>query len=176
VDSVEVSTLVYLPPQEVYDFLVDFPRYADYSKYLREVRRRGDGSPGTRYDLTFAWWKLTYTARSKVTDVDPPNRIDWTVTKDLDAGGAWIVEHAPGEAPPGEEDASRVRFFVEFRPESADASALDLPRFVSLDWVIEKVKPKIREEAKRVVRRIVADLEGEDRSVELVVHDRPSSV
>ena len=30
VDAVEVSTIVYLPPEEIYDFLIDFPRYADY--------------------------------------------------------------------------------------------------------------------------------------------------
>ncbi|MFC7155273.1 type II toxin-antitoxin system RatA family toxin [Halomarina halobia] len=175
-DSVEVSTLVYLPPEEVYDFLVDFPRYADYSKHLTEVRRHGDGSPGTEYDLTFAWWKLTYTARSRVTGVDPPERIDWEVVKDIDARGHWAVEHVPEEAPEGKDDASRVRFFVEFASGSVDRSAISLPLFVSLDWVVEKVKPKIMEEAERVVRRIVADLEGEERPVELVVHDGPETV
>ncbi|MFC6836229.1 type II toxin-antitoxin system RatA family toxin [Halomarina ordinaria] len=175
-DSVEVSTLVYLPPEEVYDFLIDFPRYADYSKYLKEVRMRGDGTPGTEYDLTFAWWKLTYTANSRVTDVERPERIDWKLTEDIDARGHWAVEHVPEEAPEGVEDASRVRFYVEFAPGSADASAISLPAFVSLGWVIEKVRPKIIEEAERVVERIVADLEGERRPVELVVHDRPDAV
>jgi len=65
VDTVDVSTVVYLPPAEIYDFLVDFPRYADYSRHLEEVHRHnGDGSPGTRYDITFAWWKLR-TRRSR---------------------------------------------------------------------------------------------------------------
>lgn len=175
-DSVEVSTLIYLPPEEVYEFLVDFPRYADYSEHLEEVRRRGDGSPGTEYDLTFSWWKLSYTARSRVTDVDPPDRIDWEITKDIDASGAWIVEHVPEEAPPGKPDASRVRFTVQFRPGSADASMIDLPAFVSLGWVIDKVRPKIRSEAEEIVRRIVADLEGEERPVDIMVHERPSSI
>lgn len=175
-DSVEVSTLVYLPPEEVYDFLVDFPRYADYSEYLREVRQYGDGTPGTEYELSFAWWKLTYTTRSRVTGVDPPKRIDWTVVKDIDAEGAWLIESVPEEAPPGEDHATRVTFYVEFRPESANKSAIDLPALVSLGWVIDKAKPKIKEEAERVVRRIVTDLEGEERPVEVVVHDSPDAI
>jgi len=181
VDAVEVSTLVYLPPREVYEFLVDFPRYARYSKYLRDVRQHGDGGPGTEYDLEFAWWKLTYTARSRVTDVDPPARIDWTVVKDVDAQGYWTVEHVPAaaedpSAPADATDACRVRLRVEFRPGSADADALSLPPLVSLDWVIEKAKPKIKSEAERVVRRIVSDLEGRRRDVDLEIHAVPSSV
>ena len=175
-DSVEVSTLVYLPPEEVYDFLIDFPRYADYSEYLRDVRRYGDGSPGTEYDLSFAWWKLTYTGRSKVTGVTPPRRIDWRVVKDIDAEGAWLIDPVPEEAPPGKEHATRVTFYVEFRPSSVNSSAIDLPAFVSLDWVIDKVEPKIKREAEQVVRRIVADLEGEDRPVEVVIHDGPDAI
>ncbi|WP_335999474.1 type II toxin-antitoxin system RatA family toxin [Halorientalis halophila] len=175
-DRVEVSTVVYLPPEEIYAFLEDFPRYAEYSKHLREVTSDGDGSPGTEYFLTFAWWKLSYTAHSEVTDVDPPHRIDWALTKDLDAQGRWVVEEAPDEAPDGESDACRVRLIVEFRPDSADSGALDLPRFVSLDWVIEKVKPKIQAEAERVVERIVADLEGEPRAVDLEIETGDASV
>lgn len=176
VDTVKVSTLVYLPPEEVYDFLVDFPGYAKYSEYLTDVRAHGDGSPGTEYELTFSWWKLNYTTRSRVTDVTPPERIDWAIVKDIDAQGAWIVDHVPEKAPEGKDDACRVSIYVEFRPDSADKSALNLPTFVSFGWVVDKVKPKIKEEAERVVRRIVADLEGEDRPVELVIHDSPDSV
>lgn len=175
-DHVEVSTVVYLPPEEIYEFLLDFPRYADYSKHLREVRSNGDGSPGTTYHITFAWWKLTYTAHSRVTGVDPPTKIDWRITKDIDAGGYWGIEPVPDEAPPEADTASRVRLSIQFRPDSADSSTLDLPRFVSLDWVIEKVKPLVREEAERIVERIVADLEGSPREVDLEIHTTPDSV
>jgi len=176
VDSVEVSTVVYLPPEEIYEFLLDFPRYAEYSEYLREVRRDGDGSPGTRYYLRFSWWKLSYTAHSEVTDVDPPHRIDWRIRKDIDARGYWEIEPEPESAPDGEDTACRVRLRIQFRPESADAGSLNLPRFVSLDWVIGKVKPKIKQEAGRVVERIVADIEGESREVDLRIETKPSSV
>lgn len=173
-DSVEVSTVVYLPPEEVYGFLIDFPRYANYSKYLRGVDRHGDGSPGTEYDLHFAWWKLTYTARSRVTDVDPPAKVDWEITKDIDAYGYWKVEEIT--PPEGREHASRVRLRIEFDANSVDPSGLDLPRLVSLSWVIEKVKPLIEREAERVVERIVADIEGEPRPVDLTIHTTPDSV
>ena len=65
---------------------------------------------------------------------------------------------------------------VEYAPDSADEGLLDLPRFVSLSWVVEKVTPLIQNEAERVVERIVTDLEGEHRDVELTVHTRPDAI
>lgn len=172
VDTVELSTLVHLPRDEVYEFLVDFPRYANYSEHLEEVRRYGDGSPGTEYDLEFAWWKLNYTARSQVVAADQPERIDWELVKDIDAAGEWVVEEAAGEAPPDAETASRVYLRIRFDVDSA-RGGLGLPRFVSFDWVVDKVKPKIRGEAEEIVERIVADLEGERRPVDLQIHSAP---
>ncbi len=161
-DTVEVSTVVYLPPEAVHEFLLDFPGYAEYSEHLTEVRQHGDGSPGTEYELDFAWWKLTYTARSRVTGVEAPERIDWRVVKDVDADGRWEVERL-------DDEATRVTLVVEYAPDSADEDGIDLPRFVSLAWVVETVKPKVRAEAERVVRRIVADLEGEPRDVDVEI-------
>ncbi|WP_135819885.1 SRPBCC family protein [Halostella litorea] len=171
-DTVELSTLIHLPPEEVYEFLVDFPRYANYSEHLREVRRHGDGSPGTEYDLEFAWWKLSYTARSRVVAAQRPERIDWELVKDIDAAGAWVVEAAADEAPPDAETASRVYLRIRFDVDSA-RGGIGLPRFVSFDWVVDKVKPKIRAEAEEIVERIVADLEGEPRPVDLEIHTAP---
>jgi uncharacterized membrane protein len=176
VDEVEVSTVVYLPPAEVYEFLVDFPRYARYSKYLTEVRADGDGEPGTRYALTFSWWKLEYTAHSEVTDTDPPTQIDWELVRDLEAKGYWRVEEVSDAAPEDVETASRVTLRVEFDPSTASVGRLKIPSFVSLSWVIDKVKPLIQEEAERVVERIVADLEGRSRDVELTIHTTPDTV
>jgi hypothetical protein len=177
VDEIVVSTVVYLPPEEVYAFLEDFPRYARYSEYLKDVTQRGDGGAGTRYDLRFAWWKLTYTARSEVTDVDPPWRIDWRLVKDLDAHGYWLVEELddlPPEAPDDAAAGCRVTFAVEFDPRTARDGTLDLPRFVSFDWVVDRVKPLIVTEAEHIVERVVADIEGRQREVDLVVERRPS--
>ena len=175
-DEVELSTVVYLPPEEVYEFLIDFPRYANYSEYLTDVRQHGDGSPGTQYDLQLSWWKISHTVRSEVTEVDPPARIDWKLVKDVDARGHWAIEEVPEEAPEGHETASRVWLRAGFDPSSANESAIDLPKLVSIGWVIKKVKPLIEKEAKRVVKRVVADLEGEPRPIELTVHRTPDSV
>jgi hypothetical protein len=177
VDCVEVSTVVYVPQEEIYEFLLDFPRYAEYSDRLEEVRRHGgNGEPGTRYDITFAWWKLSYTAKSQVTEVDPPNRIDWRLTEDIDARGHWSVAPEPESAPEPNRPASRVRLYVEFSPRSADKRSLELPRFVSFDWLLDKIKPKVTAEAERIVERIVADLEGEPRDVALDIHTTPDSL
>ncbi|WP_459195013.1 SRPBCC family protein [Halosimplex sp. J119] len=175
-DEVEVSTVVYVAPEEMYDFIADFPRYADYSEYLKEVRADGDGSPGTRYAMHFSWWKLNYTAHAEVVATDPPSRLDWRVTKNIDADGRWSVEEVSDPRPPEVETASRVSLRIEYDSDSVNAGSIDLPRFISLSRVVEKVKPLIRKEATRVVERIVADVEGEPRDVELTVHTGPDAI
>jgi len=164
VNRLSVSTVVRVPPSEAYEFLLDFPGYAAYSKHLTGVDQFGDGGPDTRYRLHFSWWKLTYTVHSEVTAVEPPHRIEWTVTKDLDASGRWRVEPTETEDGAG----SRVTLDVEYDPSSAD-NAVSLPPLVSLDWVVEKAAARVVEEGERVVERIVADLEGERRPVDLRV-------
>ena len=178
-DEIVVSTVIYLPPDEVYDFLIDFPRYARYSKHLTDVTQDGDGSPGTTYGLRFSWWKLTYLARSRGTEVDPPTRIDWRIVKDIDARGRWRVDpldSVPADAPADADAACRVFFEIVFDPDTVDDGAVDLPMFVSLDWVIDRVKPLVKKEAERVVERIVADIEGRERPVELTFHERPDEI
>lgn len=170
----EVTTDVFVDRATAFDFLVDFTEYAKYSEYLETVQRHGDGSPGTDYDLTFAWWKVTYTARSRVTSVDRPERIDWRLVSDVAARGHWVIEDADapiGDAEPPDPDApvTRVQFVVEYDPESADADAIGLPALLSIDALVDRVTPLIREEATRVVERVVADLEDEPRAVDLVV-------
>lgn len=172
-DTIVVRTTVYADAETVYDFLLDFPGYANYSKYLTDVRtRRGDGGVGTRYALRFAWWKLSYTAHSAVVDVEPPHRIDWQITKDIDANGCWEIEQRetlPDDAPADATTACTVTFRVAFDPNSADAGVLNLPALVSFGWVLERAIPLIRGEAERVVQRAVADLEGRDRTIALSI-------
>ena len=167
VDEIEASTVVYASPEELYDFLVDFPGYARYSEYLDRVRQDGDGTVGTRYALQFSWWKLSYTARSEVTGVDPPERIDWRIVKDIDAEGYWGI--TPTDPPDGVDAATEVVLHIEYDASSASASAVDLPKLVSMGWVIEKVKPLVRKEATRIVRRVVDDIEGEPRDADVEI-------
>ncbi|WP_339104539.1 SRPBCC family protein [Haloterrigena salinisoli] len=172
-DRILLSTLVYRPPEEVFPYVRSFTDYPRYSEHLKDVRVHGDGDVGSVYDLKLAWWKLSYTARSEVVAVDAPSSLEWRLTNDLDARGEWRVEPEPESAPEGEETASRIYFEAVYDPHSADENALSLPRFVSLDWVIKKVEPKLLGEAEEVVQRLVADIEGRPREVELTVHEMP---
>ena len=166
-DTIVVSTVIYEAPKTVYEVLLDFPRYARYSEYLTSVDTlRGDGGVDTQYALNFAWWKLKYTAHSEVVDVDPPEKSDWRVIKDLNANGHWRVnerEELPADAPDGATVACDVSLRIGFDPDSADSSAVNLPTLVSWGWVLKKVIPLIKNEAERVVQRAVADVEGRRR-------------
>lgn len=177
-DRIALSTVVYAPREETFDLLLDFPRYTRYSEYLTDVERDGDGGTGTAYRLRFAWWKLSYTVHSEVTGVERPSRIEWRLTRHLDAEGVWATEPTdlPADAPADATAATRVWFEVAFDPHSADPDAVSLPRFVSLDAAIDRVRPAIVDEAERVVERAVADVEGRRRDVDVAYHDRPDSV
>ncbi len=166
-ETIEVSTTIQVPPARAYEFLRDFEGYSQYSKYLQSVTADGDGSEGTEYEIRFGWWKLSYGVSTLVTETIPPERLEWEVTTTLDAHGRWEVE------PAGEEPThSQVALVVTYDPDSADGSAIDLPPFVSLDWVVRKAIGLIEEEGRRVVGRVVADLEGEPRPVQLCVEHR----
>ncbi len=180
-DSVVVSTVVYVEPREVYEFLVDFEGYAGYSEYLESVRRDGDGAEGTVYEITVGWWRLEHTVRSEVTAVDPPSRIDWRLLGSIGARGSWRIRSLDGdeteasnlEAAPADGPATLVSLVVRYDPDTVDGSGIDLPAFVSLDFLVDRVEPLVREEAERVVERIVADLEGQRRDVSLHVGTEP---
>jgi hypothetical protein len=171
VNTLEVSTDVRVAPTDAFEFLLDFPGYARYSEHLDSVTQHGPGGAGTEYDLRFSWWKLSHTVRSQVTGVDPPGEIRWELEGDLDASGQWLVEptdDADGDGTAG----STVTFAVTYDPGSAHAGVLDLPAFVSADWVVDKLVGLVVKEGERVVERVVADLEGEPRDVELTVDQR----
>ena len=175
-----VDTVVYRPADVVFEFLVEFPGYANYSEYLDRVdvldAREGERA---RYALRFSWWKLDYTARSAVTELVENERIEWTLLGDFDASGRWLVSERaslPADAPDWAETATDVQFVVEYAPETAHAGLVDLPALVSLDWVVEKVKPLVESEAETVVERAVADLEGRQRSVDLRVRTGADAV
>lgn len=171
-ERLAVETVVYRPVEEVYAFLSEFPGYANYSEYLDRVDALDpEADECARYALRFSWWKLEYTAHSAVTETVENERIEWALLGDFDAGGRWLVAERdlPDDAPDWAGTATAARFEVAYAPETAHSGLVDLPRLVSLDWVVEKVKPLIETEAETVVERAVADLEGRQRSVELTV-------
>jgi uncharacterized membrane protein len=166
VDTVEVWTDVAASPAEIYDFVLDFEGYPAYSDHLKSVLVDGDGSPGTTYDFTLSWWKVSYTARSVITALDPPHRIEWRLASKLDAHGAWEIEPRSED---GSEDRCRVTWRASYDPESVTGDVVDLPGFVSLGWVLSKVRPVVVSEVNTLVEAAIADLEGERRPVNLSV-------
>lgn len=175
-ERLKLSTIVYAPPQEVYDVLIDFEDYPKYTEYVNDVERRGDGGEGTEFGISFGWWKLTYTAWSKVTELDEPHKIAWTLTKDIDAEGSWLIEDVTDEIDADAEAATRVTIDVQFQVSKSGSKILDLPRFVSFGWVVNRVKPLIFKEARSVLRNLVYELEGEPRTPELTIHETPRHV
>ena len=190
-DRIRLSTVIYRPPADVFPYLRDFTRYPRYAKHLESVTADGDGGAGTRYALHLSWWKLSYTARSEVTEISDPTSLRWRLIKDIEAAGEWRVETAPdvqvpadarvaagddSDARTGDEgtaSASRVYFEALYDPHSASKDVVSLPRFVSWGWVIDKLRPRLMEEARRVLERLVEDIEGVRRPVELTVHEMP---
>ena len=61
-DAIEASTVVYVPPEELYAFVQDVSEASDYSEHLDRVRQYGDGGPGTDHHITVSWWKLSFTS------------------------------------------------------------------------------------------------------------------
>lgn len=167
-DELAIETTVHVPPDEAFEFLVDFPGYAMYSDYLDRVDAIGDGGEGTEYEIAVSWWRLSYTARTEVTEIDPNNRIDWRVTKGPKARGAWSVKPRDGQ----ETESTTVTLLIRYDAGSVDRDLVDLPRFVSVESVASRVKPLVKREAEQTVERVVADLEGEPRSVDLTIERR----
>ncbi|WP_435362096.1 SRPBCC family protein [Haloarchaeobius sp. DFWS5] len=185
-DVIELSTVVFVSRERAFDFLLDFTNHEQYSEYVADVTRHGDGDVGTQFDITLQWWKLDYTLSPRVVALDRPNRIDWDVPRDVRAEGFWAVEDASEHDHEGQdgcdEDAnrdgpvSRVRLRIEFDRDASRFGRLRLPPLVSTDWVLKRVKPIAKREAQTVFERAIADLEGEPRRVDLDLHVRPRTL
>lgn len=170
-DAIELETTIHAPPADVFALVRDVPGWRAYSDHVTAVARDGDGGPGTEYGVTLSWWRLSYTVRFRITDVDPPERLGWRVVEDVDARGCCRL--APiGVDDPAVDHATRVTLTARYDPDSADEGALSLPPLVSLASVVELARPFVEREAERVLRRVVADLEGEPRRATLAVRTR----
>lgn len=166
----ECSTVVHVPPERVFEQLVDFEGYPAYSTHLDAVERDGDGGPGTVYAVTASWWRLSRTVRSEVTTVDPPSRLDWRLLGPIEASGAWTIEAIDVTAP---DPSSRLELVVDYEPSTL--AAVDLPLAISRTWLTERLVPVVEREARDVCEQLVAELEGERREVDLEVRlaDQP---
>jgi hypothetical protein len=182
VDQLAVSTVVGRPPEEVYEFLFDFTRYSKYSDHVENVAIRGDGV-GSRFRIALSWWKLGYTLRGVVTDVDPPNRIEWAITRDVDATGHWAIERVDesdldeveGLSADAVDSASLARLYLEYDPSSLGSASLGLPPLVSLGRIVDRIRPVAKREAEEIATEAVADVEGSRRPVEVTIETAPGA-
>ncbi|WP_255151320.1 SRPBCC family protein [Halorarius halobius] len=177
-DAIEASTVVYVPRREVFEFIQGYSGATEYADHVERVRQFGDGGPGTDYRITVSWWRFDYTAVTRVTDVDPPTRIDWRSTKRPEATGSWHIESVdpPADPPPDvdPETATELRLRIEFDPESVLGARLSGP--LPVEAVLDRVKPVVVSESEAAVAALVADLEGRRREVDLTVHRAPRSL
>lgn len=188
VTVIEVSTTVDVPPGEAYAFVLDFEGHSDYSEYVEDVVRRGDGGEGTRFDIELSWWQLSYTFPTQVTGLDEPTRIGWRTPNGLHATGDWRFEPVdastdgdvsvddPAESTDGSREAAdggvereRTRVTLRAEYDRSHSRLPSTPPLVSFDDVLQRLKPVVRREARRVFEHAVADLEGERRRVTLDV-------
>ncbi|MGM0371252.1 MAG: SRPBCC family protein [Halobacteriota archaeon] len=150
-NEIAVARPVDQPPEVVFATVRDFQAYPRYSKYLQSVSATAE-TQVTEYAFQFGWWKLAYETQARVTACEPPHTIDWTITQDLEADGRWVVEERS--------DGSQLHFQVAYDPDSLGSDAVSLPFGVSLDWVRDRATALIESEAKRVLDRIVAEVDG----------------
>lgn len=176
-DVLEVSTTINRAPEPIFSLLNDVTAYPKYTQYLQSVRpidqhepETSTGSKPTDYDVNmeyefvFSWWRLEYTTVSRVTNVEPPNRIDWELRSDLNATGSWTVEAVTNTA---DSEQSLVTLRIEYDPTSLNTANINLPGLFSFDWLVDTVHPLIKREAEHIFERVVADLEGKSRPVTL---------
>ena len=164
--ELEARALVHSPPPAVYEHLVDFPRYAEHSRYLERVTPVDGGEAGRAYDIRAGWWRLQHTVRSTVTELSEPDRIAWRIDGDLAAGGEWDLRPT---SPPGDAaSATDLRLAIRYDPASA-AAVLDLPALVPVESVLNRAASALTTEAERVLESVVRDIDGPERSVAVEV-------
>ena len=169
-DELAAHTTLHAPREDVFALLRDVEGYDEYTGYVDDVVRHGDGGPGTTYEVSLSWWRLSYTAEVLLTDVDPPARIEWRLVGGLDAAGTWTLEPVDADDPAAE-TATDVTLTARYDPDSGD-DAVSLPPLVPWSAVLERLRPVVEREAGRIVEQVVADLEGEPRAARLEVQVR----
>lgn len=166
-ETLRADATIHAPPGAVYGLLRDVEGYGAYADHVSDVTRR-EGTLET-YEITLSWWILSYTIGLRVTDAEPPRRIEWRLVEGGDARGAWELERTTVDDP-AVDTATDVSLIVRYDPDSADVASLSLPPFVPVSAVVERARPAVEREAERVLARVIADVEDEPRQASLSVH------
>jgi hypothetical protein len=175
VDAIEASTELYAPQRRVYEFIQGYEGASEYSPHLEGVEQQGDGGPGTVYDITLSWWKLSWTSRSRVTAADPDERIAWRTTEDVRAKGYWTMDElGASDLPDGRNVGTRLGLRIEFDPTSIRGHSVT--RVLPLGRLLERVRPVVVRECLALLEGVATELEGEPREVDYTVHRMPTSL
>jgi carbon monoxide dehydrogenase subunit G len=154
VTRIETARTVARPPDAVFDAVSDFEAYPAYTPHLESVSSAGDGGVGTEYELRVAALGLSVDVRTRLTGVDPPRSVEWTVLGGVTATGTLAI------SPQGDGSKSRINFQVDYDPDSLDSTAVSLPFGLSFGLVRSKAESLAKREIEGVLDRLVADLEG----------------
>ncbi|MFB6086100.1 MAG: SRPBCC family protein [Halodesulfurarchaeum sp.] len=154
VTRIETSRTVKFPPVVVFEEVSDFEAYPAHTPHLESVSRAGDGDVGTEYELRVAALGLSADVRTRLTAVDPPREISWTLLGDLTATGSIEITAIENRA------GSRIDVWIDYDPESLDSNAISLPFGLSVEWVRSKAEALAKREMERVLDGLLADLEA----------------
>ena len=174
-DAIDASTRLYVPPRDVYEFIQGYEGASEYSPHLEGVEQTGDGGPGTVYDITLSWWRLSWTSRSRVTAAVPYERIEWRTTEDVRAKGYWTMTALdPIDLPPDRDVGTELGLRVEFDPTSVRGHSVT--RVLPLARLLERVRPVVVRECENLLSGVANELEGAHRDVGYTVHRMPTSL
>ncbi len=148
----------YAPVEEVFDFIRDFENYEKYSKYVSDIRRVSDDGP--EWEIDFEWWIVNYTARSKLVEVEENEYIEWQVTKDVDVVGRWEFDEV-------DDEHTKIRLHLWYDPQGA--SKANPLRYFPTKRLIQIAKPVGDRHARDVLRKVAAEVEGEEREVDYTI-------
>lgn len=172
--TIEVTAEAAVEPVAAYEYLLDFTNYADFCRYVDRVTVETDenvfdgdqqqAGPGTKYRIRLGWWRLSVNLRAEISQVDRPEAIKWQVLSDVDAHGRWEVQPSDSN-----EEHSQIRFIASYDAAALSRSTFDLPPFVPMARVIDRLMPLMKESGRNVFEQIVWDLEGSQRPVEVTV-------
>lgn len=160
-DYFEAHVHINAIPDQAYAYLLDPTRYLDRAKYLTLVATNESTGEGASYDLRFEWWFVERDIRVEVTATEPPRRIAFETSPADSATATWTI-NTPDDADTG---SCEVRFSVKYDQQTV--AAVDPPSFIPIDTVIQEASALVKREFERIIRGIAADLEGQDRPIDI---------
>ena len=109
---VELSIDIDAYPEDIWEVLTDPARFPEWIKGMQQVEMltTGEYGVGTRYRATAGTGERTVQWEVEITAVEPPTRIEFAYTGDVEGRGGWQIEVLP------DDEGCRVTSWDEFAP------------------------------------------------------------